>query len=160
MQWLTCASDKLAKQTHDNCDKHGVIYEMPLLKCLATRNTPSSTIWGYHKYWKFSHSETSWTHRLTNFWDSIQEELRGLTKKWVLIFAGFLCWMSPPPGMLINENMKHRIPHSIYLFYFLFNHSLYTVSCWCRNLFSPQKIFRVTYIFSEIKIASALDTNI
>lgn len=34
MQWLTCASDRLAKQTHDNCDKHGVIYEMPLLKLL------------------------------------------------------------------------------------------------------------------------------
>lgn len=50
MQWLTCASDRLAKQTHDNCDKHGVIYEMPLLKCLASRNIPSSTIWGYHKY--------------------------------------------------------------------------------------------------------------
>lgn len=97
LQWLTCASSKLAKQTHDNCDKHGVIYEMPLLKCLATRNIPSSTIWGYHKYWKFSHSETSWTHRMTNFWDSIQKELRGFTKRrkesWFLLFFCAGCYL-------------------------------------------------------------------
>lgn len=65
---------------------------------------------------------------MTNFWDSTQEELRGLNKEErILIFAGFLHWMSASPGMLLNENVEHRIPHSTCLFCFLFSCSFYTV---------------------------------